>query len=160
MSNLQGLPEDGYALSAMAGDLLRFADRIEAAHKREREAGADAAQICGEIGEMVGRDAACRQPVTDCHGLNTAAMLEALVMVKRLFDGRLMWQTDIRKAHEAVNAALAAPPRNCDVGTAEEQYKRHKRWCDRNNFKDCWGRRCCECVVAWSQMPYKEGGEE
>lgn len=45
---------------------------------------------------------------------NMAAMYEALVMVKRLFDGRLMWQTDIRKAHEAVNAALAAPPRNCD----------------------------------------------
>ena len=45
---------------------------------------------------------------------NVKAMREALVMVKRLFDGRLMWHTDIRKAHEAVNAALAAPPRNCD----------------------------------------------
>ena len=43
-----------------------------------------------------------------------AAMREALVMVKRLFDGRLMWQPDIRKAHEAVDAALAKPPRNCD----------------------------------------------
>ena len=43
-----------------------------------------------------------------------AAMREALVMVKRLFDGRLMWQTDIRKAHEAVDAALAKSPRNCD----------------------------------------------
>ena len=31
---------------------------------------------------------------------NSAAMREALVMVKRLFDGRLMWQPDIRKAHE------------------------------------------------------------
>ena len=45
---------------------------------------------------------------------NAAAMREALMMVKRLFDGRLMWQTDIRKAHEAVNAALAKLPRNCD----------------------------------------------
>lgn len=45
---------------------------------------------------------------------NAAAMREALVMVKRLFDGRLMWQPDIRKAHEAVDAALAKPPRNCD----------------------------------------------
>ena len=34
-----------------------WADRIEAAAKREREAGAAAAQICGEIGEMVGREA-------------------------------------------------------------------------------------------------------
>ena len=37
--------------------VLQFADRIEAAHKREREAGADAAQICGEIGEMIGKEA-------------------------------------------------------------------------------------------------------
>ena len=32
-------------------------DRVEEAHKREREAGAEAAQICGEIGEMIGREA-------------------------------------------------------------------------------------------------------
>ena len=37
--------------------LASFADRIAAAAKREREAGAEAAQICGEIGEMVGREA-------------------------------------------------------------------------------------------------------
>lgn len=48
---------------------------------------------------------------------NVKAMRDALVMVKRLFDGRLMWQPDISKAHEAVDAALAKPPRNCDVGT-------------------------------------------
>ena len=30
----QGLPEDGYALSPLAGDLLIIADRIEAAHRR------------------------------------------------------------------------------------------------------------------------------
>ena len=49
---------------------------------------------------------------------NAAAMREALLIVKRLFDGRLMWQPDIRKAHEAVNAALAAPPRNCAAAAA------------------------------------------
>lgn len=69
----QGLPEDGYALSPLAGDLLSIADRIEAAAKREREAGTEAAQICSEIGEMVVRDASCHQPVTDCHGLNAAS---------------------------------------------------------------------------------------
>ena len=31
----QGLPEDSYALSPLVCDLLSFADRIEAAHKRE-----------------------------------------------------------------------------------------------------------------------------
>lgn len=44
--------------SLQALGLRIYADRIEAAAKREREAGADAAQICGEIGEMIGREAA------------------------------------------------------------------------------------------------------
>ena len=35
----QGLPEDGYALSPLACDLLSLADRIEVAYNREREAG-------------------------------------------------------------------------------------------------------------------------
>ena len=37
--------------------IQHFARRIEAAAKREREAGAAAAQICGEVGEMIGREA-------------------------------------------------------------------------------------------------------
>ena len=37
--------------------LASYADRIEAAWEREREAGAAAAQICGEIGEIEGREA-------------------------------------------------------------------------------------------------------
>ena len=114
----QGLPEDGYALSPLAGDLLSIADRIEAAAKRERESGAEAAQVCGEIGEMIGREAARRSDERTAEKSsavgNAAAMREALLVVKRLFDGRLMWQPDIRKAHEAVDAALAKPPRNCD----------------------------------------------
>ena len=35
--------------------LASYADRIEAAWKREQEAGAEAAQICGKIGKIVGR---------------------------------------------------------------------------------------------------------
>lgn len=62
-----------YDLRDYGTDYLRaLADNIEAAMKREREAGADAAQICGEIGEMIGRAAACRQTVTDCHVLGNA----------------------------------------------------------------------------------------
>lgn len=41
------------------GEIARgYVNRIEAASAREREAGADAAQICGEIGEIVGRESA------------------------------------------------------------------------------------------------------
>ena len=74
------------------GEIYELADRIEAANKRENEATIEKSSAVG----------------------NAAAMREALVMAKRLFDGRLMWQQDIRKAHEAVNAALSKPPRNCD----------------------------------------------
>lgn len=45
---------------------------------------------------------------------NAAMMREALLIVKKLFDGRIMFQPAIRKAHKAVDAALAKPPRNCD----------------------------------------------
>ena len=48
-------------------------------------------------------------------------MCDALLMVKKLFDGRIMFQPAIREAHKAVNAALSAPRRNCDVGTAKKQ---------------------------------------
>ena len=45
------------ARPAYINDILAsYADRIEAAWMREREAGAAAAQICGEIGESVGRE--------------------------------------------------------------------------------------------------------
>ena len=52
-----------------------FADRIEAAANREREAGAEAAQICGEIGEMIGREATIEK---SSQVGNAAAMREAL----------------------------------------------------------------------------------
>ena len=100
---------------------------------------------------------------------NVKAMREALVIVKRLFDCRLMWQSDIRKAHDAVNAALAEPPRNCHVGTAEEQAERFYAFCGYHRFQSgikgmcsslCPCIKCrdmCNCITTWLQMPYKEG---
>ena len=111
------------------GEIYELADRIESANRREHEATVEKSSAVG----------------------NAAAKRDALVMVKRLFNGRLMWQSDIRKAHEAVNAALAAPPRNCDVGSAEEQYKRHQVWCER---KRCESILCRLCFARWSHMPY------
>ena len=145
--------------------LAHFADRIEAAHKRERETGAEAAQICGEIGEMIGREAAGRQPVTDCNRLgNTAKMREALSDACYAMFSFLKTQNggyeEMAKALDKAKAALADPPRNCDVGTAEEQYARFLRFCDK--YEGCEG---CplyksvfpKCYVHWVQMPYEEG---
>ena len=99
---------------------------------------------------------------------NAKAMREALERLKRLFDGRLMWQSDIRKAHEAVNAALSTPARNCDVGTPEEQSKRYEAYCAEFGRHSDGSPKCIGCPLetramktggmcelAWAQMPYE-----
>ena len=53
----EGHAGDASCLEWVGAKIRGYADRIEAAAKREREAGAEAAQVCGEIGEMIGREA-------------------------------------------------------------------------------------------------------
>ena len=71
-------------------------------------------------------------------------------------------------------AALAAPARNCDVGTEEEQQERFREFCrihddagecgiGRTRAKcPCWrGPENPDCALSWAQMPYEaEGGAE
>ena len=153
-----------------------FADRIEAAATREREAGAEAAQVCGEIGEAIGRETT-REKSSQVG--NAAKMREALYaitlidtrMLKRLlcelveadiFDGGQIRNTI--HAVEKARQAIAAPPRNCDVGTAEEQAERFHSFCESNKqCGDVYSCECCQlnsiedCELAWAQMPYEEG---
>jgi len=58
-------------------------------------------------------------------------------------------------------AALALPPRNCDVGTAEEQDARYNKLCE--PLRSCGqcpvyvkARGVDHCEFVWGQMPYKE----
>ena len=95
---------------------------------------------------------------------NMAAMREALEDVLEKID---RWRTDGVMEHwqysqlfDIANAALSAPPRQCDVGTTEEQTKRMRNNC--NKYKpSCKG---CKhvtdlqkenCWLAWAQMPYE-----
>ena len=56
------------------------------------------------------------------------------------------------------DAALAAPPRNCDVGTAEEQAKRFRSFCDiYNRCGSCpldFTDDIVACPIEWAQMPF------
>ena len=67
---------------------------------------------------------------------------------------------DITRAIGKCFAALSAPPRNCDVGTAEEQLERFMAFC--KNYPRCLKCPCCgivingRCEFAWAQMPYKK----
>ena len=137
-------------------------DRIVSAEKREREAGAEAAQICGEIGEMVGREAACKQSVTNCNRLgNAAKMRETLInayyamfkFIKTPYDE----YEEMSIALDAARAALDEPPRNCDVGTPEEQHRRFKKWCGKHGIDGdmdvacAYPDMCCTlCALRWA----------
>ena len=59
-----------------------------------------------------------------------------------------------------IKEALAAPARNCDVGTAAEQSQRFCAFC-RPRLEPCDGCSCLEgarhgrCEFIWAQMPYE-----
>ena len=81
------------------------------------------------------------------------------------------WETEVvawvKELQRRANAALAAPPRNCDVGTAMEQEERYNEFCGSYKLThgNCFGcpalRMKGRCEFAWAQMPYEaqKGGK-
>ena len=60
-----------------------------------------------------------------------------------------------------IDAALAKPPRQCDVGTAEEQYARFRKAC-KEHYGNCsagcpYRDPFHSCELKWAQMPYEKG---
>lgn len=124
--------------------LALTADRIEAAAKRE----------CG----------------------NAAAMREAaesaLSVVRGIIDGTLSRRNQsVFDCRDKLKAALAAPTRNCDKGTPEEQQDRFREFCRHYESEgECGigrseaacpafqGGRNPDCSLWWAQMPYEKGG--
>ena len=158
----QGLPEDSYALSPLVCDLLSFADRIEAAAKREREAGAEAAQVCGEIGEMIGREATREK---SSRVGNAAKMLEAFVDVYNTLaklnpyalhindiSVRREFRSMLCHAKNAIDFALAAPPLNCDRIECATTKAAQDVWNKEDGGKTAY--------YEWLLQQYKEGESE
>jgi hypothetical protein len=140
---------------------IQFARRIEAAWKRERDE-------C--------RMLAATTIVTEKVPVgNAAATYEALEKVRFYLPYmvqyvRLNWEdVDMGGYYDKIlgiiEAALSAPPRNCDVGTAEEQAERQKAYCRKHFTPDQLGGNCRQCPLkdrrgwscqlAWAQMPYE-----
>ena len=108
--------------------------------------------------------------------MSNTAMRDALLKIKSLFrDIDLSRDTPENEAYAIAESAIAIPLRNCDVGTAEEQKRRFKEYCDKHydliehhgckgcparNYIEGWGVPYCQ--LKWAQMPYeaKEGGAE
>ena len=121
------------------------------------------------MAEIVGRDASCHQPVTDCHGLNAAAMREALMKASialSLATHHHMTEDDAKDCLAVIETAISEPPRNCDVGTPKEQSARFDAHCRKHMgcltcpLREKDGGVPKHCELAWSQMPYEEGGAE
>jgi hypothetical protein len=118
---------------------------------------------------------------------NAAEMLKALVKAKKAICHHakyvcdsLSWENsniqsncadvlcahrDLCEAKTAINAALSKPPRNCDVGTEQEQHKRFVTFCNAHiDCVDCpikaYWTKALSCGILWGQMPYEaeEGG--
>ena len=175
-------------------DVLEFANRIEAAAKREREAGAEAAQVCGEIGEMVGREATREKSSRVGNAAKMRKALEEIVDMATCYFPDFTIPKDDDKFRGAIideaidytslrddfinaviiaRAALSATPRNCDIGTAEEQQDRFREFCRRHfDARECGlgrsvakcpayqGGKNPDCSLWWAQMPYEEGGSK
>lgn len=151
--------------------VLRFADRIEAAYKREMAVSKTEPTTKENL--AVGNGAKTRDALKYlrdasrefCHLILNSKYNEVFDKYKH---------AEVSKIRDAIANAglvLATPPRNCDVGTAEEQHKRYVDFCCR---QDCCGRCPLEnaidapfgsdskaiCTLAWVWMPYEEGDVE
>ena len=135
-------------LEWVGSKMRSYADRIDAAAKREREATRDKSSQVG----------------------NAEKMREALEKVRRVLHcaivADILKGDDVNGAFNEVIASLSAQPRNCDVGTAEEQTKRFHSFCKKfqSDIQGMCSHLCpcidccdmCHCITKWSQMPYKE----
>lgn len=100
---------------------------------------------------------------------NQMKMRDALVFCLRIIGANgirgNVFLDDIQEAHKAITAALSAPPRQCDVGTAEEQDNRMDVYCQTRKCGSCplWdnANNGVRCEFTWAQMPYEtqEGAE-
>lgn len=95
---------------------------------------------------------------------NVKAMRDALELCHHVIHCAIV--ADILRgddAYDALNkskAALAEPPRNCDVGTAVEQKERYikfKDYIDMLTIQPDYSRSLYHDSLYWAQMPYEEG---
>lgn len=99
-----------------------------------------------------------KEPVTDIidnrgRG-NASAMREALVSIRKLLliDSGMGPCTKFHAEVDRLTAtALAEPPRNCDVGTPEEQEARY------HATGNLYHNLTLQEVLAWAQMPCEKG---
>lgn len=163
------------AATPTAEDLAIYADRLEAAAKREREAHApkpdpnwkDICAKCADSGcsdppdcEYFGDPDGCNSPIYGEHPAaekpagNNAAMRKALIVVYDwiLKAGYVHGYPDTeqkrRQLYDMMTKALSKPARNCDMGTAEEQEERFKHYCGQHYSACDVDAECFRCPLS------------
>lgn len=172
-------------IASERGAMIRHNKICRALPKPDPDWKATCAKCCdGDIEpdcEYYGEPNGCNSPIYGQHPQsapvgNMVAMREvvtalaAVILPPRDKAGEGGWLAWVRAMQGKARAALAAPPRNCDVGTAEEQEKRFHDFCRARHLPRMEESRYCAykcplegdtcCELQWAQMPYveKEGG--
>lgn len=108
----------------------------------------------------------------NCNQSKLREALDKIQMEIKVYDQCLIsTQRLVDAIEEIIEQALSAPPRNCDVGTAEDQAKRFDDFCNSHmyntNYKNCgncplWssGTIGKYCELRWSQMSYESEESE
>ena len=161
------LIEDADVMRCM---LRNLADRIERAAKNAENA----------FGMALAIEDGLRKRDKQSSPGNAAAMRKALEEIDKntdLLDIAEDLAPNLHPSHSFVaiqirkiaRAALSKPARNCDAGTAQEQYARFNKYCNarwRSNKSNPCGRAgissnpCAKCYSIWGQLPYKEKEED
>ena len=90
------------------------------------------------------------------------ALETALQTIRGIIDGTLARRNQsVFDCRDQLKAALSKPPRNCDVGSAEEQDDRMTLYCQTSKCETCplWDNvnNGVRCEFTWAQMPYEKG---
>ena len=152
VAQMRGRGEDGRMDRRL---WLDYADRIEAAAKREKsEIESDALAVGGVV------EAERHTP------RNAAALRDAVIKALTLLNV-CDWPPGVSldgvgEVVREIDSALDKPPRKCDVGTAEEIDARWNAYCQKRiKRENCMSDKNCKgCAWRWAQTPYAEGGAE
>ena len=90
-------------------------------------------------------------------GKQREALKEIHCQISNRLNGNLSETKMLLDIKNIINKALAEPLRNCDVGTAEEQYRRFFECCKMRKMPclRSYDYGCAKCYSRWSQMPYE-----
>ena len=137
--------------------VIRLARRIKEALDRESKIPGNVMALRAALREL--RDAS-RDFYHQILNSKYSVILDKYTCVKQGFSAVIA----VKSATVMANCALAAPPRNCDVGTAEEQAQRFHHQCFEHHTGRCSphcrtlpAKTRQECALKWAQMPYEEG---